>query len=279
MATTEIKGSADATPRSPASASLLEWAAVSDVGRQRECNEDAWIACRLEQGAPALAPKAPCPSTGALFALSDGMGGARAGEIASHLCVEELARRLARPEAAGRPAEIAPAFQAVHEALVEAGRGNHQWTGMGATLSAFVVAADQKFRFAHVGDSRLYHRTGGAWRQVTDDHNLGEGLVRRGQMTAAAAARFRFRSLLEQVMGGDGRPIEPQVGECTLRPGEAAALCCDGLYRPLEDSLEDRLEQALRSEDLAAAAQRLVDAANAAGGPDNITIVLVRAVA
>ncbi|HVU16327.1 MAG TPA: protein phosphatase 2C domain-containing protein [Candidatus Didemnitutus sp.] len=273
MGTTETRGSADATPKAPVVPGILEWAAASDVGKHRDCNEDAWVACRLETGTPVLSPRETWPATGALFALSDGMGGARAGEVASRSCVDNLARRLAPPASSD---DLSAAFLAVHAELVEAGRGNRQWTGMGATLSACVVGADHSVRFAHVGDSRIYHRSAGTWRQITEDHNLGEGLVRRGQMTAAAASRFRYRSLLEQVMGGDGRPIEPQVGSFAFAEGDAIALCCDGLYRPLEADLEARLDRAVFSADLAAGAQGLVDAANAAGGPDNITVILVR---
>ncbi|HEY4302752.1 MAG TPA: protein phosphatase 2C domain-containing protein [Candidatus Didemnitutus sp.] len=256
----------------------LSWAAATDRGHHRECNEDAWGVFSLSPVSSTLASAAPCPPEGALFILSDGMGGARAGEVASRICVEQLARSVGnRPAGTPFATALRTAFDATHTALVDAGRNEPNWLGMGATLTAFVLMPDGHVTFGHIGDSRLYRHSQGAWRQATDDHSLGDGLVRRGQMTPDAAARFRFRALLEQVMGGDGRPIDPQIGEFSLAPGEALILCCDGLYRPLEESLAARFDAAIGSSDLAGAAQGFIDAANAAGGPDNITVVLARA--
>jgi len=266
------------TPARRDGGTVLHWAGASDTGRLRGSNEDAWGAFAVGPDLhPLTAPVVPAPGRGALFVLSDGMGGARAGEEASRICVDELGRALApRSDAADRLGAMRESFQVVHARLLEAARANPAWLGMGATLSALWLPGDTSAVFGHVGDSRIYARGAAGWRRLTDDHSLGEGLVRRGEMTPAAAARFRFRSLLEQVMGGDGRPIEPQVAVIELADVRAFALCCDGLYRPLEENLAGRLTAAVDAADLALGAGELVAAANAAGGPDNITVVLVR---
>jgi len=256
-----------------------EWAALTDCGRTRENNEDAWGAFALgDTAAPLGAPRpADWPARGILLVLSDGMGGARAGEEASRFCVGRLpVELLAQAGAVGPEAALRAAFLATHAALVAAGRSRAEWLGMGATLSVLWLRADGDALLGHVGDSRLYAGLGGVWRRCTDDHTLGEGLVRRGSMTREAAAHFRFRAMLEQVMGGDGRVIDPQIAAVPWRPGEAFALCSDGLYRPLGGALESRLSAAVAAPRLEDGVRDLVDAANAGGGPDNITVLLAR---
>jgi protein phosphatase len=254
------------------------WAALSDCGRQRPNNEDAWGAFALDaQLAPlALSPSA-WPAQGVLYVVSDGMGGARAGEEASRFCVERLSREVhARLGSADAGAALREAILATHAALSALSQTNPDWQGMGATLTALWLKSGGAVVLGHVGDSRLYGWREGHWRQWTDDHTLGEGLVRRGGLTAEAAARFRFRSLLEQVMGGDGRALDPQIVTTNWQAGDAFALCSDGLYRTLGGGLEAQFTDAIRKTKPEAGARLLVDAANSAGGPDNITVLLAR---
>jgi protein phosphatase len=168
-------------------------------------------------------------------------------------------------------------FVSVHDALVARGRRNIRWRGMGATLTALWLHPAGAI-FGHVGDSRLYMRHGRRWRPLTEDHNVGAGMIRRGEISEDVVARMKFRSLLEQVMGGDGAPISPQVARVDIVPGDMLAMCSDGLHGPLEEPLEQLLERGAKG-DLAGAVRHLVDAANAAGGPDNISVVLTRVVA
>ena len=260
------------TPHAP------DWAALSDRGRQRRNNEDAWGAFALDSQLSPLTPgRSTWPAHGVLYVVSDGMGGARAGEEASRFCVARLVVELeTRLESADAGSAMREAFLATHAALVELGRGNPDWQGMGATLSALWLLPNGSLVLGHVGDSRVYSGRGGQWRQLTDDHTMGEGLVRRGTMTAEAASRFKFRGLLEQVMGGDGRAIDPQIVLAGWQAEDGFALCSDGLYRTLAEGLETQLNTALRRANPADGAQLLVDGANAAGGPDNITVVLAR---
>jgi protein phosphatase len=256
----------------------FKWSAHSDQGRRRTNNEDAWGAFMFDAVlAPLVADPAVWPEHGVLLVLSDGMGGARAGEVASRFCVDHLATELhGRRTAPDRKAAMADALRAVHHDLTRFADAEPARNGMGATLSAVWFAADGTYVVGHVGDSRVYLRRAGAWTQVTDDHSVGAGMVRRGELTAEAATRLKFRSLLEQVMGGDGSPIEPQIVTGQQAAGDAWLMCSDGLYGPLGDNLAAAAGAALDQPDLVAGAAALVAAANEAGGPDNITLMLAR---
>ena len=264
-------------PMNPDAKFSLDWAALSDLGQRRTNNEDSWGVLRPGPRPEALpAPPVALAGPGALLIMSDGMGGARGGEIASSFCVEhltaELSARRDEPDAAGAMHE---AFVATHEALMRHAGTNEEWQGMGATLSALWLQPGGRAVLGHIGDSRIYRSRDGVLEQLSEDHNLGASMLRRGEITAEAATRMKFRSLLEQAMGADGSPIDPQVLVMEWVAGDAFALCSDGLYGPLGDGLQPLLLAELRGA-LPDAAANLVAAANAAGGPDNITVVLAR---
>lgn len=258
----------------------LDWAALSDQGLRRQNNEDAWNALAMDEALrPLPVPLREWPVGGALLMVSDGMGGAKAGEEASRLCIERLgAELLARRREPDGLVALRAAFVATHAALIEAAEADAAKEGMGATLSALWLRADGRFVIGHVGDSRIYSRTGGAWAQLTEDQSVGAGMVRRGELSAEEVHRLRYRSMLEQVMGGDGSPIEPQLLEGKWEPGQEFLLCSDGLYGPVAEALPDLARAAFGEDTLARGATALVDCANAAGGPDNITVVLARLV-
>ena len=260
------------------SALQLDWSAVSHVGRVRRNNEDSWGGFAPAQGAVPLAPGTLAPGAGGLLLLvSDGMGGAQGGEEASRFCIERGAQEIAtRHDARDLGAALREAMLATHTALLARARSRSGWHGMGATLSALWLQANGTGMVGHIGDSRVYQRHGGKLRQLTEDHNLGAGMVRRGEMTEEGVARFKYRSMLEQVMGGDGRVIEPQLIPVKLAGGDTFALCSDGLFGPLRERTDKLLDEALQQAALPGAAQSLVDAANAAGGQDNITVLLAR---
>lgn len=267
--------------RKPFPVAQVTWAAATDLGRVRRNNEDAWGVFVPGLSAAPLAPGGPVAlgPGGVLLVVSDGMGGALGGEEASRFCVERLAQEMAAHAAApGRAAALHAAFLATHAALLARARTRKGWTGMGATLSALWLLPGGTAALGHVGDSRIYGSHRGRLRQLTEDHSLGAGMVRRGEMTEEALARFKFRSMLEQVMGGDGRAIEPQVAELDFAPGDAFALCSDGLFGPLREKTPAVLSAALPAA-TAAAAAGLVAAANAAGGTDNITVLLANVAA
>ncbi|MBI2496827.1 MAG: serine/threonine-protein phosphatase [Opitutae bacterium] len=255
----------------------VQWAAATDLGRMRKNNEDCWGVFAPGDSAAPVAPGLLAPAAGGvLLVVSDGMGGALGGEEASRFCVEQLAREIAAHHAArDHTRAVRGALLAVHAALLTRAEANPGWQGMGATLSALWLLPGGVAVLGHVGDSRIYALRHGRLRQLTEDHSLGAGMVRRGEMTEEALTRFRYRSILEQVMGGDGRMIEPQVETVEFVPGDAFALCSDGLFGPLREKTPALLQEALR-EATAAGTETLIAAANAAGGPDNITVLLAR---
>jgi serine/threonine protein phosphatase PrpC len=258
----------------------FEWAALSDVGCRRTNNEDSWEACLLAHGQVKSIRHSPVEigAQGLLLLVSDGMGGALAGEEASRFCVERLPKELATRVGgtATHGAQLREAILATHAALVARSGTNPNWRGMGATLSAVWILPQGDGVLGHVGDSRVYGRQAGALHQLTEDQSVGAGMVRRGELTAAAAARMKYRSLLEQVMGGDGAPIDPQITPVAIEHGAAVALCSDGLFGPLNEQTEPALRRACDQPALDQAAKELIAAANTAGGPDNITVVLAR---
>ena len=255
----------------------LDWAALSDLGQRRKNNEDAWGVSQLgEKPEPLSSSRVTLDGMGALLIMSDGMGGARGGEIASSFCVERLTAEIsARLEQSDAGKAMYEAFVATHEALARRADSNEDWHGMGATLSALWLRPGGQAVLGHIGDSRIYRGRAGVMEQLTEDHSVGASMVRRGEIAPAAVSRMKFRSLLEQAMGADGTPIEPQVREFDCAVGDIFALCSDGLYGPLGERLTPLLLAELAGP-LPAAAANLVAAANAAGGPDNITVVLAR---
>jgi protein phosphatase len=223
--------------------------ALTDIGLHRKTNEDTFV----------VQPP--------LYAVCDGMGGASAGEVASGLAAETLAAEVA----AGTP--LHAAAEAANAAVFRRAHDNREQTGMGTTLTAFVLEGSTA-RFAHIGDSRAYLLRDGELRQVSDDHSLVGEMMRDGRLTEAEAAVHPHRSILSRALG-----TEPQarIDEFTedLLPGDVLLLCSDGLSGPVP---ADAIRVALTRSDPQAAAERLILEARRAGGPDNITAVVVRLV-
>jgi serine/threonine protein phosphatase PrpC len=225
----------------------------TDTGRQRRGNEDAFYA------------RAP------LFAVADGMGGAQAGEVASHLAVEVLEQGL--PEGAGSIEERLRARVAEANArIMELAAADDQYAGMGTTLTAAHVGEDD-LTVAHVGDSRLYRLRDGDFERLTDDHSLVEELVRQGKITPAEADEHPQRSIITRALGAEDG-VEADSRTWPARAGDVYLICSDGLTSMVPEARV--AEMILGAASLAAAGRALIDAANDAGGRDNITVVLFR---
>jgi protein phosphatase len=235
-------------------------AAVTDRGRKRPSNEDAF-GYSVEDG---------------VFAVCDGMGGAAAGEIASSLAVDEVLRlfdgRFAG-QAAPMPQLGEQAIVAANEAIYSRSQRNYRLNGMGTTL-VFLVVEDARVWVLNVGDSRCYRLRNRTLEQLTLDHSLVEEQVRLGRMTRAEALRSPLRNVITRALGTQCR-VTPDIFELQAEPGDLFLLCSDGLTRELSDqAIESLLNAELGLEELCAS---LVVAANKAGGHDNITCLLVRA--
>ena len=224
----------------------------TDVGRQREANEDSFFT------------RSP------VFAVADGMGGAQAGEIASSLAVEAFEPEVENLEEVGPEEYLRATVRAANQRIFDHAQGDSSRSGMGTTLTAALVHGDE-ISFGHVGDSRAYMFRDGELSQLTHDHSLVEELRRQGKLTRDQAAEHPQRSVITRALGP-----EPEVAVDTMtvrgRDGDIFLLCSDGLTTMLSD--EEVTSILARSDDLEVAARRLVRAANAKGGKDNITVVL-----
>jgi protein phosphatase len=201
-----------------------------------------------------------------LFAVADGMGGHRGGEVASRTAIEALRAAIA----SGRG--VQGAITSANEAVIERARGNSELTGMGTTLTALVAAGGRQLLIGHVGDSRAYMIHEGVLRRITDDHSLVEELVREGRLTSEQADAHPQRHVVTRALGVD-EDVEVDLYTLDVTPGDRVVLCSDGLTTMVR---ERDVERIARSEpDPQRAAEQLVDAANAAGGEDNTSVVIV----
>ena len=209
-----------------------------------------------------------------MFVVCDGMGGAAAGEIASSLAVDEMMRLLvAEGQGAPTPEQAEKAIYAANQAVFIRSQRNPKLAGMGTTLVA-LIAGERQVWILNVGDSRGYRLRTGTLQQITRDHSLVEEQVRMGRMNRTEAQRSPLRNMITRALGTQSQ-VTADVFALEAEPGDLYLLCSDGLTRELSDPLiESLLRLELPLEELCV---RLVNAANKAGGHDNITCLLVRA--
>jgi protein phosphatase len=236
----------------------LSTAACTDVGLRRQANEDCF---------------ATAPDLG-LYLVADGMGGHKAGRVASELATEHALRAIrALQGSTASPAEkLRQAVSCANREIHETARNDQSLSGMGTTLVA-ILATPERVALAHVGDSRAYLIRGGRIRQLTDDHSLVGELVRRHQISEADAREHPHRHVLTRALGVTSE-TQPDLAELTPAPGDTFVLCSDGLTTHLRDSeIRDLIQQ---EADLQKSCDALVARAIQRGGVDNITVVLVR---
>lgn len=250
----------------------LEIYGLTDVGLKRSHNEDA-IDSDNDLGVAVLA---------------DGMGGYKAGEVASSIAVsilmDELRRGLKR--VAGRKIDeesgfsqetllIRSAILKANETIYQTAQSQPQCQGMGTTLVA-VAFYDNRLTIAHVGDSRLYRYRDQVLEQVTSDHSLLQELIDKGFYTPEEAKRSLNKNLVTRAIGIE-TAVTPDLQEEIVKPGDIYLLCSDGLSDLVEHEV---MQQVLKQSgsDLRAAATRLVSMANENGGKDNISVILARAI-
>lgn len=234
----------------------FRYGAATDRGRVREGNEDNYV------------------SGERLFAVADGMGGYEGGEIASQIAVDELAQ----VEQQGPWAEPAAALEALRQAFKAANAHirdhashNHALKRMGTTLTA-VLDSGQGMYLAHIGDSRAYLYRNGQLTQLTDDHSVVQQLVEEGRLTPEEAEHHPHRNIITRALGVDDH-VEPDTRPYQPRPGDRMLLCTDGLSGMVDDGALQRVLGRVR--DPQEVADELVALANAEGGVDNITVVVI----
>lgn len=261
-----LRGWAAVAPARPEKHAVIAWAARTDMGRVRENNEDKFDFF-LPEDSTQLALR------GRVWALADGMGGHAAGQIASEAALKACIRAYLDPTASPETeAALRGALSDANALIHHAARQFEGKTGMGTTAVVAVVKED-KLTVGHIGDSRAYLlRQGEAIRQITADHSWVEEQVRRGVMSRPDAEASPYRNYILRSVG-----VEPTVEADTvtiaLQEGDRVLLCSDGLSGYIDG---DALAEHIVGKSLSQAALDLIDAANDAGGKDNITVVLLR---
>jgi PPM family protein phosphatase len=230
---------------------VVAFATATHAGRVRRKNEDAYYA------------EPP------LFAVADGMGGALAGELASRICVQTLAELI---EEGSDEERLAETVRLANRRVAERATSDPRASGMGSTVTAALVGATGVV-FAHVGDSRAYLWRGGVLTRLSDDHSLVAEWVRAGALAPEEAAQHPQRSVITRALGADWQ-VDVDVWTTPGRTGDVILLCTDGLSGFVDDAAVARTLEV--HDDLDEVVHALVDAANAAGGEDNITAVAVR---
>jgi protein phosphatase len=240
----------------------LETYGVSDVGLVRQNNEDVW----------SEVPEAN------FFALADGMGGHRAGEVAARLAVMSVCKAIEeRPD----PRSSEDVKQALTEAIVNANRvvysmgsQNEKLGGMGTTLCCLMLYKETAV-YAHVGDSRIYRFRNKKLEQLTQDHSLRSELILKGELDEKSAAVFPFRNIITRAIGTT-TCVEPETATAPLLPNDLYFLCSDGLTDAVtHEEILQVLESTLSVKE---AAHKLTALAKTNGGSDNITIVLIKVI-
>lgn len=245
----------------------LKVGAATSIGRVRSINEDAYLA-NADRG---------------LFVVCDGMGGAAAGEVASGLAIDTIAARLDgagatdAPGAAGdaylpRTRQLASAIRQANRVIYDRAQGNRAQAGMGTTVVGAWIG-DGVVSVAHVGDSRAYVGHRAKFESVTSDHSLVEAQVQAGLINREQSLQSEHQNILLRALGRDP-DVEVELAEVPVSPGDRLLLCTDGLTRMVTDG---QMAAALTrfAGEPQRACDHLVETANANGGPDNITVVVV----
>ena len=250
----------------------LSWAVKTDAGLRRSSNEDSY-STRPDLG---------------LFIVADGMGGHVAGEVASRVAVESIAAFIEEtanvdpnrtwpfpfePELSLEANRLKAAFRLANRRIAAAIADSQDLRGMATTASA-VLHGRSHSCVGHIGDSRVYVLRDGVLQQLTQDHSWVEEQVRAGALTPSAARQHPWRNVVTRALSG-GEDPDVDVVEITPAPGERYLLCSDGLFGVVPDEQIATLlgDRATSLEDICG---RLIDAANAAGGPDNITAMILQ---
>mgnify|MGYP001130051525 CR=1 FL=1 len=233
--------------------------AVTDVGRERSVNQDYVYYSLTETG-----------SLPNLFLVADGMGGHKAGDMASRYTVETFVSLVQDSTLKDPVSIINNAVTQVNRRLLQKAAESENYEGMGTTLVAATVY-DNILRVANVGDSRLYI-LGNEITQITRDHSLVEEMVSMGEINREQARNHEKKNIITRAIGGYDT-VEAEMFSVDLKPNDCILMCTDGLSN-MVDELE--IEYIIRSEDgVESRAKALVDAANRSGGLDNISVVLV----
>jgi protein phosphatase len=248
----------------------------TNVGSQRAQNQDTYVITDLESGRvsrPCIRTEVWVSRPGVLMLVCDGMGGRAAGEVAAQLAAASIKQEL-RTEGAAvgqSPDEsLKRAVLGANQAILDEAEAHPAERGMGTTCTAAIVSPD-RMAIVQVGDSRAYLLRDGRLSALTRDQTLAEDLVDRGTLQPEDVAHFPYRHVLAQALGTEA-DVRPVVSNVDLKEGDRVLLCSDGLHGPVPEQAIGKILNETR--DLAQVIGELIAAALAAGGPDNVTVVV-----
>lgn len=262
----------------------LRWSGMTDKGRFRQNNEDAFLALTFDSREVRFLGKigeSTLENADFVFAVSDGMGGAKSGEFASKIATEKITRLLPRAfkqSAQGLDAGfgdvLSELFTAIHAELQRLGRVYDECRDMGATLSLCWFTPGWMF-FGHLGDSRIYYlpRDGGL-KQLSDDHTFVGHQRRQGLLNERESRNHPRRNVLQKALGAGHQFVEPHIGAVGFEAGDRFLICSDGVVDGLWDrAIEDSLRAPVSDDE--SHARRLVCTAIQEGSRDNVTAVVI----
>ena len=254
----------------------------TDVGRTRDHNEDAFVVADLTTNDASLQPSVRhhrLGPKGSLFMVADGMGGAAAGEIASQMAIEAVLKEfrdnwlsLDQPSTEAFARCLRKATQSANQQIHAYAASHTEYRGMGTTATIAGLLADTLY-LAQVGDSRGYLVRDGVAKQITKDQSLMQKLIEAGELTEEEAAQSERRNIILQALGPEAN-IKVDLTFQRLRRGDTLVLCSDGLSGQV--SRDEIARVVSEDRDLVQACRKLIDLANQAGGPDNITVIIAR---
>jgi PPM family protein phosphatase len=256
--------------------------AKTDQGRTRDHNEDRFLVADLGRRDTSLQPQLrqhDLGERGSVFVVADGMGGAAAGELASQMATETIYQHLTKAWIAEEDAtpqrfayRLKEAVEVANASIHAHAKAHPEVRGMGTTTTAAGVLGDHLY-LSQVGDSRAYLVRHGEAHQLTKDQSLMQRLVEAGELTEEEAAQSERRNIILQALGPDPK-VKVDLTHQEVRRGDILVLCSDGLSGQVK---KEEIAQVVTAErDLGAACDKLIALANERGGPDNITVVLVR---
>ncbi|MEE8116695.1 MAG: Stp1/IreP family PP2C-type Ser/Thr phosphatase [Gemmatimonadales bacterium] len=256
--------------------------ARTDVGQQREHNEDAFLVADLTRQNASLLPEVrehELGPKGSLLMVADGMGGAAAGEIASEMATDSVYEHLTEhwiPDKEDTPQQFAfrlrEAVEGANTKIHEHAKQNPDRRGMGTTTTAVGILGDYLY-LTQVGDSRAYLVRQGRATQLTKDQSLMQRLVDAGELTEEEAEQSERKNIILQALGPDPR-VRVDLTHQEIRKGDTVVVCSDGLSGQV--TAEEIAAAVTENKDLVTACGALIDLANERGGPDNITAIIAR---
>lgn len=264
----------------------LQWCGLTRDGRRRPGNQDALAVFSSEMGwanSVDLSGERSIDADGLIFAVSDGMGGPKAGDVASSLVVRELRRFLPAMMgdflgAADPEGLLEAAVKSLHDYVTRVGERDSRLTGMGATVVCGLFYRT-RVTFAHVGDSRFYKYRKGELKQLTYDHTYVGAQFRAGRLNEREARMHPRKNVLQQAIGGGCQYVTPQVSSTSIEPGDWFLICSDGIVDGLWNrQIEECIAEAdVKGETAEQVAHRLLETAYREAGRDDTTLFVVRA--